>query len=51
MWYLSKLEHIAYYKAKNQNAVKTNLCVRTCTHAYMHSTMKKGTNTAKYEIC
>ena len=38
MCYFSKLEHIAHYKAKNQNTVKqtcasARACMQACTHA------------------
>ena len=36
--YLSKLEHVAHYKAKNQNTVKqTCASVRGCMHACTHA--------------
>ena len=41
MCYFFGLEHIAHYKAKNQNTVKTNSCthtykLHTCSHAHTH---------------
>ena len=37
MCYFSKLEHIAHFKAKNQNIVKTNFCTHARTHTHTHT--------------
>ena len=44
MCYLSKLEHIAHCKAKNQSTVKTNfmrahMCAYRHTHTHTHTHM------------
>ena len=35
--YFPKLEHIAHYKAKNQNTVKTNFHTCACSHTHAHT--------------
>ena len=42
--YLSKLEHIAHNKAKNQNTVKTNARRQTHTHAHTRARAHAGTH-------